>query len=248
MRAEPPTAPASPGSLLLPQAIADLTLPELRPQPVALSAATSRWTIGLLIALMAVVPLLMPFDARLAEAIAAAAPPGSWLRLILKWSRYLFTAWSYVGLAAILVWQADRVRLLIGFAVALVGSFGAVHLLKLVAGRARPSLDFGPWYFQPFGDARLGYDSFPSAHTAAAFVLVALLVIYYGRWSWLLLLPALMTGLSRVAQERHYVSDVLLGATLPVIVVLLVQQRLGTRYFRRLNRPSPPGVPQTPAE
>lgn len=65
--------------------------------------------------------------------------------------------------------------------------------------------------------------SFPSGHTATAFTASCLLYKEYGsksRWvASAIYLQAVLTGLSRLFNNRHWLSDVLAGATIGTIAV-----------------------------
>lgn len=65
--------------------------------------------------------------------------------------------------------------------------------------------------------------SFPSGHTATAFTATGLLCKEYGyknRWiAAIIYLPAILTGLSRQLNNRHWLSDVLAGATIGIMMV-----------------------------
>lgn len=91
----------------------------------------------------------------------------------------------------------------------LAGSM-ANEALNVAVGRGRPSEDAGPWRFDPFD----GHASFPSGHTAYAFAIAGAideatdgpapaLVAYT---------TAGLTGLSRIYDDRHWLSDVAIGA------------------------------------
>lgn len=79
------------------------------------------------------------------------------------------------------------------------------ELIKVVVGRERPN----------------GQDekSFPSGHASNAFALAAVAERHYG---WKLGVPAYLlagvVGASRIQQDKHYLSDVVAGATLGYIV------------------------------
>lgn len=99
---------------------------------------------------------------------------------------------------------------------ALVVATVAVTGLKLAAGRQRPwqDQDLGGDDVHPFsGDA-----SFPSGHTTAAFAFATTLGDAIGKPWARVGLYALATGTawSRVAQQQHWVSDVVAGAALGV--------------------------------
>jgi len=88
---------------------------------------------------------------------------------------------------------------------AAIVNFGYTAVLKVAVGRERPN----------------GQDnkSFPSGHTSNAFALAAVAERHYG---WKLGVPAYLlagvVGASRIQQDKHYLSDVVAGATLGSIV------------------------------
>ena len=65
--------------------------------------------------------------------------------------------------------------------------------------------------------------SFPSGHTATAFTSACLLYKEYGpKSSWIgvaAFLPAFITGLSRQLNNRHWLSDVVGGAVIGILMV-----------------------------
>jgi len=86
-------------------------------------------------------------------------------------------------------------------------------LLKHLIKRPRPAdaLESLSAFIQPADRF-----SFPSGHTAAAFVMASLLCVFYPPVMLLALGLAVMVGLSRVLLGVHYPSDILAGATLGV--------------------------------
>ena len=107
-------------------------------------------------------------------------------------------------------------------AIALAG--GEAGAIKMISGRARPfaSLDnaanFG--FLRGLKDDK--YRSFPSGHTASAFAFAAAVSSETQRWwpstRWvigpILYGGATLTGMSRIYNEAHWASDVMLGAAL----------------------------------
>ncbi len=100
---------------------------------------------------------------------------------------------------------------------AIVVATVAVEALKLTVGRARPrdDADFGHDDFAPFS----GNASFPSGHATAAFAFATSLGDAIHRpWARIgLYTLATGTAWARVAQEAHWVSDVVAGAALGIV-------------------------------
>ena len=127
-----------------------------------------------------------------------------------------------------------------GLALASYGSGMTANLIKLLVVRRRPGTlqpgelpEFPRLSFLPddrlpeFADRVIssGLQSFPSAHTAAAFglaVSLGALFPHCRRW-WMLL--AAGCGLQRILALRHFPSDVLIGAGIGLIVGSVVVQR-----------------------
>lgn len=88
---------------------------------------------------------------------------------------------------------------------AAIVNVGYTELLKVVAQRERPD--------------GVDHKSFPSGHTSSAFALATVAERHYG---WKLGVPAYLVaglvGASRLHQDKHYLSDVMAGATLGYLV------------------------------
>jgi len=98
---------------------------------------------------------------------------------------------------------------------ALILADAATLIIKESSGRGRPAATSLKDDFKPFGFQR-DYDSLPSMHTSSSFALasvlaatsdsIAMKAAYYG--------AATFVGFSRMYQNKHWASDVLLGAVL----------------------------------
>lgn len=128
------------------------------------------------------------------------------------------------------VWRA-RTRSFCFALTALVTSGVAVTILKQLFGRYRPKMLFseGLYGFAPFS----GNTSFPSGHTQVIFASMAALWFLFPRWRLIWALTAGLAGFSRVAVTAHYLSDVVMGGTLAVVVTVSVR-----RWFEQNNAPS----------
>jgi membrane-associated phospholipid phosphatase len=115
----------------------------------------------------------------------------------------------------------------------------ASHLTRVLTARARPSTApcaADPTY-EPYCGKR-SFSSFPSGHTATAFVAAALscahhryLPLYGGRFAddfacGTVLTMASAAGILRILADRHYASDVLVGAALGFAVGYAVPRLL----------------------
>lgn len=111
-----------------------------------------------------------------------------------------------------------------GFIFVAIGASGlVVDLLKIVVGRTRPKLMFadGIYDFTWFG-LRADHWSFPSGHAATAAALMTALWCLWPRPLWFYVAGAGLVAVSRVVTSQHYLSDVVAGAAIGVIVTRLV--------------------------
>ncbi len=111
-----------------------------------------------------------------------------------------------------------------GFIFVAVGAAGLVaDLLKIIVGRTRPKLMFadGTYDFTWFG-LRADHWSFPSGHAATAAALATALWCLWPRPLWFYVAGAGLVAVSRVVTGQHYLSDVVAGAAIGVIVTRLV--------------------------
>jgi membrane-associated phospholipid phosphatase len=107
--------------------------------------------------------------------------------------------------------------------------------IKLIAGRQRPyvvdpeTLESNPTFHGPFyrppGGGLTGNRSFPSGHTTVAFAAATVYALEYRNRPWVPILAystASLIGLSRVTENKHWVTDVLAGAGLGYLCGRLV--------------------------
>lgn len=92
-------------------------------------------------------------------------------------------------------------------------TFAVNQTTKIIAGRARPFLNQGNSDFR-FFEMNDDYQSFPSGHTAAAFTIATVLSERINNVfaSTALYLLAAGTATQRIIQDRHWFSDVVIGA------------------------------------
>jgi len=98
--------------------------------------------------------------------------------------------------------------------------------MKIIIGRARPYAGEGPYSFHPFS-TQSAHNSFPSGHATAAFAVattiacqtrgVAVDILAYS--------TAVMVGLSRIHDDKHWTSSVIAGSALGYFVARTINGR-----------------------
>ena len=91
-----------------------------------------------------------------------------------------------------------------------------VNATKYLVGRARPTDGKGAYDFQPFS----GHDSFMSGHTTEAFALASVITEHYPE-PWVKVTAYALAGTvgyARLNNNRHWTSDVLVGAVVGTYV------------------------------
>jgi membrane-associated phospholipid phosphatase len=120
--------------------------------------------------------------------------------------------------------------------------------VKMTAGRARPYVtgdgrpgDFG--FFRGFHSGT-AYQSFPSGHTLAAFAAASAVTAETSSWwpgsAWVIgptmYGGATMVGISRMYNDKHWASDVVLGAAIGTFSGIKVVKYQHTHQGNRLDR------------
>jgi undecaprenyl-diphosphatase len=127
------------------------------------------------------------------------------------------------------VLAALAVRL--GFLFAAICLPGLVFaIIKRLIGRARPLVEGAadPFIYRPFRWS-VEYASLPSGHAIDAFAIATALGALWPRARPLLWTYAVVIALSRVVLAAHFPSDVLAGAFIGVVGVLLVREWFAAR-------------------
>lgn len=100
-----------------------------------------------------------------------------------------------------------------------------VNGIKLSSGILRPD--------------RSNFYSFPSGHTAAAFMTATLLYKEYGfRSHWIGIVAytvAIVTGLTRILNNKHWLFDVIIGAALGILLTELSYQIVNQLLKKRIQ-------------
>jgi len=103
---------------------------------------------------------------------------------------------------------------------------------KTLVGRQRPDnwQGYGPFHF----DGPLHGTSFPSGHTTASFAVASVLATQFRDHKWIPITAysvATLAGLSRIYDNKHWLTDVVAGATIGTLVGNLVSHRKSNSQF-----------------
>jgi membrane-associated phospholipid phosphatase len=121
------------------------------------------------------------------------------------------------------------------FFLAIASSGLAADALKFILGRSRPNLLLKQniYTFEPFQIER-NMTSFPSGHAATITALVCALYCFFPKPKYLYIATAALVAGSRVLITAHYLSDVVFGAYVALLVTPFVKYRFekeGGRIF-----------------
>jgi undecaprenyl-diphosphatase len=163
---------------------------------------------------------LLKLDARLSDRLRVAERPGR-LRTLAAVLAHSGDSWFWLA-GLILLWLLGsaywRQRAL-ALAVGIVVTAALVLTIKFLVRRRRPEGEWGAVY------RNTDPHSFPSGHAARAVMLVMMAIGLGPAWfAILLIIWAPLVSLARVAMGLHYLSDVLAGMALGLIMGLGVVQ------------------------
>ena len=140
---------------------------------------------------------------------------------------------------AIAEWYANLARLglyaLTSFALAGL----VVHVIKRLLGRVRPKhLLSDNEYGLTYLTSDWTYNSFPSGHSQTIFVLATIFTFFAPRYWWAFMSVAVTIACSRVIINAHFLSDILFGSFIGLVVALFVKLRWFDDITRLNYRPS----------
>lgn len=168
---------------------------------------------------------IIDLDARLSRKMRVAEKPG-FLRNLAIFFAHSGDSWFWFA-ALILVWFFSNSNWRQWETVEFFGIGGlaaVVLIVKFMVRRKRPEGDWGEIY------RNTDPHSFPSGHAARAFLIAVIASVLAPPWLAILLwVWAPLVALARVAMGVHYLSDIIAGAILGIIVALL-----GLQFYQAL--------------
>ena len=136
--------------------------------------------------------------------IAFFRPKWNWMKV-----RNLTSSKALKGIKGLVFFYLSAGVLLFGF--------------KALVGRQRPRFsEMDPFVFKPFS-LEPSYHSFPSGHTFSVFYFLGFLALFWGKRPWhygLLYGLAGLVGFSRVVIGKHFLSDIVAGAFIGLMLSL----------------------------
>jgi undecaprenyl-diphosphatase len=160
---------------------------------------------------------LLELDARLSDQLRVAEKPGV-LRSLAAFLAHSGDSWFWAAALIILWFLSDPIwkRLEVVEFFGIAGLAGVVLAIKFIVRRERPQGDWGGIY------RNTDPHSFPSGHAARAFLIAALATALAPVWVTVVLwVWAPLVALARVSMGVHYLSDVVAGAILGMLVALI---------------------------
>ncbi len=160
---------------------------------------------------------ILELDARLSDRLRVAEKPGL-LRTVSVFLAHSGDSWFW-GLGLILLWRLGdagwkRWALVMFAGIAVLAVI--VMSIKFIVRRRRPEGEWGSIY------RNTDPHSFPSGHAARSFMIAVLAIGLGPGWAGLLLAVwAPFVALARVSMGVHYVSDIVAGALLGIVVGLI---------------------------
>ena len=187
--------------------------------------------------------VLMPFDGAISHAAIAFRENtlgGDIRRELESLQQYGQGATTILVVWAIWLLDPHRRKRLLDWLVAVLIAAAVTMPMKMLIGRPRPKFDDPGFFLGPFGAYPLGPDtgvrhawefwtgissdlwSMPSSHTVYAVVMSVFLATVYPRLRPLAITMAVLVAVSRVLFGAHYLSDVLVGAAVGLLVAVPV--------------------------
>jgi len=159
---------------------------------------------------------LIELDARLTERIRIAEKPGA-LRTLAAFLAHSGDSWFWLaGLGILwLVGNAYWKHLALILILSILVTAGVVFIIKFTVRRSRPQGEWGKFY------RSTDPHSFPSGHAVRSMMIAVVTLGQGPLWlGWVLIVWAPLVGQARVAMGVHYLSDVLAGMILGVLLGL----------------------------
>lgn len=163
---------------------------------------------------------ILALDARLSMRLRVAEKPG-WLRSLAAILAHSGDSWFWLLGLGLLWWLGgdDWVVRARAWAVGILITASVVFLIKFSVRRKRPEGEWGGIY------RSTDPHSFPSGHAGRAFMLAVIALGLGPGWlGALLLLWAVLVSLARVAMGVHYLSDVLAGMLVGLVMGVVTLQ------------------------
>ncbi len=161
----------------------------------------------------------LQWDAEVSARLRVAEQPG-WLRRAAAFFAHSGDSWFCLAALGVVWWLGDLTWRALALALiqAILITAVLVLILKFTVRRRRPEGEWGEIY------RNTDPHSFPSGHAARAFMLAVMGLALGPPWFGLMLaLWAPLVALARVAMGVHYLSDILAGVGIGILMGMVLQ-------------------------
>jgi undecaprenyl-diphosphatase len=144
-----------------------------------------------------------------------------WLRALLGALTHLGTGFLWVAIYVLFFGFFNNYfgRLILTLILAELIGLLTIIILKYMTKRKRPDTHYKHFYLTPWNKY-----SFPSHHALRSFIIAVIAGTYFPRLLPYLIVMAATVSFSRIYLSKHYLSDVLAGVLLGVLVAMASQR------------------------
>ena len=200
---------------------------------------------------LAILALMVALDAKEIGLMPPRGTAGLWsVRILTDFGKSTYVLWSLAAILFIVALISPRLRgtsrsLLLSFGSRIQFVFFAVlvpvlagEAIKFIAGRGRPFVGGAGnvFNFAPFAGTE-AHASFPSGHAVASVALALAVSVLWPRARLAMIVYAILIVATRLVLVAHHPSDVVAGALIGVIGVMMVRYWFAARHLGFTIRP-----------
>lgn len=177
---------------------------------------TGKWFLYASLSVAGIISFIL--DSRL-NSLISSAKNAEFDAIFGLFSNFAFLTLLFIAVVSILLFTKKN-KQLIKASWAFVIGFLVSHILKLIIQRTRPFSNEKELFLTKLPDY-----SFPSSHAVVAFAMLPILMTTYPKYRWLFAFLAAMIAFSRYYLGLHYLSDVIFGTLIGLLISQLIMRK-----------------------